>query len=147
MAYLTAVEIERRLGALAYVQLTDDAGSGVADLNRVEEARASAEGEFDSYAAARFAVPLDLTGRPELAGVVKGVVLDLVAYRLHLRRPPVPPDVARRYQQVVSWLRRLAAGQAHLPSLSAMEPNGTRGEVARTTGPRREFSRETLRDS
>lgn len=147
MAYVNAAEIERRLGAVAYVQLTDDAGSGVADLDRVHEARAAAEGEFDSYAAARFAVPLDLAGRPELAGVVKGVVLDLAAYRLHLRRPPVPADVSRRYEQAVTWLRRLAAGQAHLPSAAAMSPNATRGEVARTTGPQREFSRETLRDT
>ncbi len=87
MPYVTNADIEERLGTLAYVQLTDDTGSGAADLDKVNEARLGAEGEVDSYLAARYAVPVDLVAHPELSAVLRTFVLDLVEYRLRNRRP------------------------------------------------------------
>ena len=41
MAYVTNSDIEERLGTAAYVQLTDDAGTGSADTDKVDEAPSS----------------------------------------------------------------------------------------------------------
>ena len=38
MSYVSNSDIEERLGSTAYVQLTDDAGAGSADLDKVAEA-------------------------------------------------------------------------------------------------------------
>ena len=93
MAYVTSEQIETRLGSVPFVQLTDDAGSGSPDLAVVDAARQAAEGEADSYLARRYAVPIDVNAHGELSALLTGVVLDLVEYRLHARRPA---DSARR---------------------------------------------------
>jgi phage gp36-like protein len=49
MAYITSADVEQRMGHLAYVQLTDDAGTGSANEAIVAEARSGAEGEVNSY--------------------------------------------------------------------------------------------------
>ncbi len=144
MAYVTNAEIEARLGSSAYVQLTDDAGNGTADLAKVEEARLGAEGEANSYLATRYAVPIDLTGEPQLAAVLRSFVLDLVAYRLHGRRPPVPADVVRRREEAITWLGRVASGLVQLPAESAPRTNSSRGAVVRIEGPRRFMTRDGL---
>ncbi len=146
MAYVTNADIEERLGTTACVQLTDDAGTGSADLDRVNEARLAAEGEADSYLARRIAVPVDLARRPELAAVLRGVVLDLVSYRLHGRRPPVPPDVARRRDEAVRWLERVARGDVLLPAMAEPPPNPAAGLAGAAVGAPRTMTRDTLRD-
>jgi phage gp36-like protein len=145
MPYVTNADIEERLGTLAYVQLTDDAGSGTADLDKVNEARLGAEGEVDSYLAARYAVPVDLVAHPELSAVLRTFVLDLVEYRLRNRRPPVPANVARRRDEAIAWLRRAADGTVQLPAAAAPASHPTRSP-AQTVGPPRDWTRESARD-
>lgn len=147
MTYVTASDIEERLGGTAYVQLTDDDATGSADLDKIEEARRGAEGEADSFLATRYAVPVDLTLHPDLAAVLKSFVLDLVAYRLHGRRPPVPQDVVRRQSEAVAWLARVANGEVQLPSALAPRTNAALAPVAAVTGTERMFSRDALRDA
>jgi phage gp36-like protein len=143
MAYVTNAEIEARLGTPAYVQLTDDAGAGVADVGKVNEARLGAEGEADSYLARRVAVPVDLDRFPELRAVLKSFVLDLAEYRLHSRRPPVPADVVRRRGEAVQWLERVAKGEVVLPTTVEPEVNPATGVSGAAQGPARVWSRET----
>jgi len=145
MSYITAADIEERLGSAAYVQLTDDAGTGSADPDKVEEARAGAEGEADSYFAVRYATPVDLSAHPELAAVLKSFVLDLAEYRLHARRPPMPADVVRRRGEAIAWLGRVAAGAVQLPS--TVTPATSPARAVAVTGTERMFTRETLRDA
>ncbi|MFO0972764.1 MAG: phage protein Gp36 family protein [Phycisphaerae bacterium] len=144
MAYVTADEIASRLGPVAYVQLTDDSGSGTPDLVVVEEARAAAEGEVDAYLARRWAVPLELSGLGGAAGLIRGWVLDVVEYRLHARRPPVPADVIRKHDAAVSALQRLVSGGMALPTNVGVAANAAAAPVAEVTGPARMFSRESL---
>ncbi len=140
MAYITNADIEERLGSQAYVQLTDD------DLGVVDEARLGAEGEVNGYLARRYQVPIDLTAHPELAEVLASVTLDVVEYRLRLRRPPVSEDGRRRFAQTVEWLERVAKGEADLPSAGAIAGSTTRGPLAATTGERRVLTREEMSD-
>ena len=146
MGYITHADVEERLWPSTYVQLTDDTGGGVADPDKVDEAPPAAEGEVNSHLALRTAVPVDLGRWPELAGVLKGVVLDLVEYRLRGRRPPVPTNVTRRRDEAVRWLGQVARGEAALPASAEMAGKPARGGRAMVSGPDGALTRETLRD-
>ena len=86
MAYISNSDIETRVGPAAYVQLTDDQGTGTANELVVDEARAGAEGEVDAYLARRFAVPIDLGQHPELAGILASVLATARQGRRILKR-------------------------------------------------------------
>lgn len=146
MAYITNTDIELFLGTPTYVQLTDDAGSGSADVNKVNQALLGAEGEVNSYLAARYRVPLDLAGESELQNVLRTFVLDLVSYRLHSRRPPVPGDVVRRRSEAVEWLARVAAGLVQLPATIARAEPTSLGVIADVRTNPRSMTRDELKD-
>lgn len=144
MAYITNEDIQSRIDPAAYIQLTDDAGTGSADASKVDEARLGAEGEANSYLAARYAVPVDLTGEPQVQAALRSFVLDIAAYRLHTRRPPVPEDIIRRREDAVTWLARVASGLVQLPAASALMENSALGISGRAAGPVRVMTRESM---
>jgi len=145
MAYITNNDIADRLGSAAYVQFTDDDGDGVADTPVVDEARLGAEGEVNGYLARRYLVPIDLSVHTELADLLKSVTLDVVEFRLHVRRPPVAPDALRRYEQTVGWLRGVTEGRIELPASSELETNAALGPLASSSGEERLLTRDELR--
>lgn len=139
MGYITNAEIERRLGSPAYVQLTDDADTGVADAAVVDEARLAAEGEVNSYLARRVSVPVDLSRYAASVDAIRSAAMDLAAYRLHLRRPPVPADIVRRRREAVAWLEGVANGSVMLESVT--DSATTDGMIS---GPPRVMTRDSL---
>jgi phage gp36-like protein len=145
MAYVTAADVEERLGEQAYIELTDDTGSGTADVDKVNEAIAGAEGEVDSHLGRRYAVPVELTGFPTIAAVLKSVVLDLVEYRLRSRRPPVPDEYRRKRGDAAAWLERVAAGEVVLPGPTPVAETEALGLLGRAVGTKRELSRDELK--
>jgi len=146
MSYVTNTDIDAWLGTQTVVELTDDAGSGVIDTAKEDEARLGAEGEANSYLATRYQVPVDVASEPEVQAVLKAFVLDLVAYRLHSRRPPVPADIVRRREEAVIWLGRVASGLVQLPSALAVPENPALGIPGRAVGPQRQMTRDALED-
>lgn len=146
MAYLTNTDIQLRLGDATYVQLTDDDGNGSADTAVVDEARLAAEGQVNGILARRFQVPIDVSVHTELADVLKSVTLDVVEHRLRSRRPPVPDDARRLYEQAIAWLHGVAEGLIDLPAASEIATNVTRGPVAASRGEPRLLTRDELRD-
>lgn len=144
MSYVTDADIERRLGPAAFVQLTDDAGTGSADLEVVAEARDGAVGEVNSYLARRFRVPIDVGLHVELGSILATVTLDVVAHRMHSRRPPIPPEVAARYALTVGWLAKVAAGDVALPAESMLAGADASGIVAKSSGNEAVLSRDGL---
>lgn len=144
MGYISNSDIERRLGTTMYIQLTDDSGAGVADELKVDEAREGAEGEANSYLAARYQTPVDLSAHPELAAVLTSFVLDLAEYRLHNRRPPVPADIVRKRVEAVTWLGNVATGVVHLPAMTTVAADSSRAPLAEAFGPERVFTRESM---
>ena len=146
MSYITNADVETRLGTSVYVQLTDDTGTGSADVAVVDEARLGAEGEANSYLGRRYAVPVDLALHPELGDVLGRFVLDLAAYRLHARRPPVPPDVVRQREAAIAWFERVASGAVTLPALTALAENTATGTVGEVSGDPRVLTRDALKD-
>lgn len=139
MGYITNAEIERRLGSTAYVQLTDDAGTGIADTTLVDEARLAAEGEVNSYLARRVGVPVDLSRFASSADAIRSAAIDLAVYRLHLRRPPVPADIVRRRREAVAWLESVANGSVMLESVA-----NTIAADGMISGPSRVMTRDSL---
>jgi len=146
MAYASCADVEERLGTAVYVQLTDDAGTGSADEEKVVEALAGSEGEVNSYLGRRYAVPVDPAGEAELAALLKSVALDLAVCRLHARRSPVPADVQRRREEAIQWLVRVAAGQAVLPAGAVLRDNAALGPRVGMSGDGRVMTREQLED-
>lgn len=144
MGYVTNTDIEERLGTSAYVGLTDDAGTGQADTDKVDEARLGGEGEVDSYLAPRYAVPVDVTEYAELAGLLKSITLDLVEFRLQCRRPPVADEVIRKRDAAIDWLRDVARGAANLPAESELPTRETQGLQPEALGRRRILTNEEL---
>jgi phage gp36-like protein len=146
MAYVTNEDIEAWLGSEAYIALTDDSGTGSADTTKVVEARLGAEGEANSYLSTRYAVPVDVSSEPEIEAVLKSFVVDLVSYRLHSRRPPVPDDVVRRREEAITWLSRVASGVVQLPASVALKESTVLGTLGEAAGPERAMTREGMRD-
>ena len=146
MSYVNNTEIQQRVGAPAYVQLTDDDGDNVPDVAVVDEARLASEGTVNSYLARRYAVPIDLAVHADLAPLLKSITLDLVEQRLRQRRPPVPAGTTARYQEALQWLQAVADATVELPAATTVPSRTVRGPIAQTTGDDRMLSREELAD-
>ncbi len=115
MAYVTNDDIVLAVGTETAVQLTDGTGS-TPDSDVLDEVRLMAEGEADGYLGRRYAVPVNLTTHPELAGVLKGMVLRLAVYWLFGRKPPPPEQHEKGYNYALKWLERVAKGEIVLPA-------------------------------
>lgn len=144
MTYAGSSDLEARLGSTVFVQLTDDAGTGVADETKAAEALATAEGEVNSYLGRRYAVPVDVARHAQLAALLRNVTVDLAAYRLHARRPPVPDELWRHRSSAIGWLERLADGRAVLPATTELAGNEATGIVSQATGVARRTSADQL---
>jgi len=146
MAYITNTDIQMRVGAAAYIQLADDDGDNIADVAVVDEVRLAAEGEVNSYLAARYQVPINVATHGDLLDMLKSVALDVAEYRLRLRRPPVADDAGKRYDQTIAWLTRIAKGVIALPAAASVSANNAQGTIAITTGDKRILTRDEFRD-
>lgn len=144
MSYVSTNDVQERLGDGLYVQLTDDTGSGSADLDKVNEAIQGADGETNSYLGLRYAVPVDLTGQTMISEVLKSFVLDLVEHRLHSRRPPVPEDIRRKRSEALTWLRRVSEGEIVLPSATTVPRSEAADVPGRASGTKRRWTRDEL---
>jgi phage gp36-like protein len=134
MSYATNGDIEERLGTAVYIELTDDTASGVADEDKVTEARTAAEAEIDSYLARRWAVPIDVSEQPALAAMLRRLTLDLTEYRLRARRSPVPEDTRLLRDAAVLWLTRVAKGEVIPPSPAELSSNPAAGPAGAVVG-------------
>jgi len=144
MSYISNADIELRLGTAVLTQLTDDAGTGAINSSVVDEARLGAEGEVNSYLARRYLTPVDVAVHPELGGLLASLSLDIAAYRLSSRRPPVPDAVVERYRAGLTWLARVADGVVVLPSAAPLAAPPSSGLVAGTSGDEAVLSRDEL---
>jgi phage gp36-like protein len=113
--YVDTTDVDRRIPTVRQVQLTSDTGAEV-DTSVVDEAIHAAEGEANGYLAMQYVVPVDLVAHPDVEATLRGAVLDIVVYRLHLRRPPVPEDTTRARDNAIAWFRLIAEGKIKLPT-------------------------------
>jgi phage gp36-like protein len=140
VSYATNADIEERLGTTTYIELTDDTGSGQADDDKVTESRLAAEAEIDSSLGRRYAVPIEATGQPVLAAMLKRLTVDLAEYRLRCRRLPVPEETRRQRDAAVLWLSQLTKGEVVLPATVELPLNTTSGAAGTVVGKPRVLS-------
>jgi phage gp36-like protein len=112
MSYITQADIAKRIGPDKLVQLTDNAGSGDVDHDRVAEAVAYAEGTVESYARTRYQLPLPVTQQ------IKSRCLDLAIFDLYKDRATDADGVYKirkdQHDAAIAWLRSLQKGEAAL---------------------------------
>lgn len=107
MAYATKQDMIDRFGETELAQLTDkDSGQAIDDFV-LSRALTDAKGEIDSYLASRYDLPLS-----ETPGVLVRRACDIARYFLY---EDAPSDTVRqRYDDAVSWLRKVSEGKADL---------------------------------
>lgn len=110
MAYCTQTDILNQLDQTVLIQLTDDAGAGAVDADKVTRAIADADEEIDAYLSVKYSLPFSST--PNL---VRKMSVDLAICNLYARRDDTMPDIRQdRCKVVRSSLDRIARGMMKL---------------------------------
>ena len=143
MSIITQADIEGRIGESELIRLTDDAVAGTVDTTVVAAAIADGEGEVLGRLAQAYTIPLDLADT-NTAAMVKTALLDVVLYRLMLRRPPVIEDYSNGYKNAIAWAEKIAAGSLGLPGESPVGEAPAGGGRIAIDASERIFSRESF---
>jgi phage gp36-like protein len=114
MAYCTQSDLEHRFGTQEVIQLTDLAGAGSVDEDRLNQAIADADAQIDRKLRGRYSVPIT----PPPAELVP-IACDLARYYLY--DDNAPDIVKERYNAALRELRDYASGinQLDLPGGTA----------------------------
>jgi phage gp36-like protein len=137
--YCAKADLTSILTAERLIEMTDDAGTGVADDAVISRAIGKASGEIDAYCGQRYALPL--TPVPDVA---RDYCADMAAYHLFARRMGAPEEWKNRYDRAVSFFKDVASEKANLPSVAGVSPAPQAGGTVRVVGPARVFDRDTL---
>jgi hypothetical protein len=116
-------DILNQVSADRLTQLTDDAGAGVPDVNKVNAAITASEGEFHLHAGVYYVTPVrDASGNiPE---GVREFLVDSTVWRLNVRRPEFNRNdddegaLWRAWRKdAMAWLNGVSAVKAELRKL------------------------------
>ena len=118
------------------VQLTDDAGAGVVDEDRVNRALAGAASIADGYIASKYQLPID-----PVPDFIVDAVCAIARFRLYRETPP--EGVKDAHNMAIKSLKDVASGSLKIDS-------GTEEQVIRPgavliEGADRIFSRDKLK--
>jgi phage gp36-like protein len=131
--YCTLDDLKKLISEETLIQLTDDESTGAVVTSRIDEATAQADGEINSYCAAKYEVPF--VPVPE---IIRKCSVDITVYNLFSRRvEEFPPARADRYKNAVRLLEGIAGGAISV---------GIDPEPAATTGGDRTESTKKERD-
>lgn len=138
MAYATMQDLEHAAGGAGrLLALSDFDGDGVIDAAAVEAAQAKADGLIDSYAARRYAVPIDTP-----SAVLVQCAAEEAVFQLAFRRGMATEQDLGERELRIQWLESLAAGKVR-PSDPA--PRKSSAVVNRHDPSRRAVSRDGLK--
>ncbi len=114
MAYCTQTDIQNlELTPDELVDLTDDAGAGSVDPDKVAAAITRASADVDKYCAGRYDVPF---AAPAPA-LVNGWACTLAAFYLHRNRPK-PATLIDRYNKAMADLVAVSVGDLDIPGVT-----------------------------
>jgi phage gp36-like protein len=138
VTYALQADMQIALGDDELIQLTDraDPPVGAIDTAVLTRALEAADGEIDSYLAARYTLPL-----ASVPTILRDCAIDIARYRLHDRG--VPDLVKDTYKDRIAWLRDVAKGTASLGINTDDIAPASAGLPEMTSGGR-VFARETL---
>lgn len=137
MTYALQADMVAALGEDELIQLSDraDPPVGAIDAAVLTRALEAADGEIDSYLAARYTLPL-----ASVPVILRDCAIDIARYRLHDRG--VPDRVKDDYKSRIAWLRDVAAGKASV-GLAPESLTPTSAGLPEMTSGGRVFARET----
>jgi phage gp36-like protein len=136
--YLSAAAFVERLGLDDAILITATSDGGRIDAARLQRAIDDAQGEAESYLAARYQTPLS-----PVPATIETIVFDLAVARLYTAE--VPPAVADRQARAQKQLRDIADGKVTIPGAAALVPAAIAPAPVLFQGNDRLLSRETLK--
>lgn len=122
MSYASKADLVARFGEQELIQLTDRANADQIDDAVVDSALADADELINSYLTQRYPLPL-----PSVPAILVSRASDIARFRLYDEAPT--PEVRKRYEEAVSWLKDVAASRAGLGFLESGEQPKTLGGV------------------
>lgn len=123
MAYATQTQMEVAAGGAArLVELADWDNDGTADAAVISQCQAEVDSMIDSYAATRYAVPIE---DPSLA--LQSIAAGAYVYWLRQKRSLVSEEHKLEHDERTAWLVRLSKGQV-LPS----DPTPTKSSAVKS---------------
>lgn len=117
-AYCSVAQLTARFASAteaAYV--TDNESAGVISSTVAAECIGTAEGEINSYLAARYRTPLSATELTDssVAELMLGVTLDIAEYHVLNRGPEIGEQKIKQYERRIAWLLLIAQGTVLIP--------------------------------
>lgn len=110
MPYATAVEFEVRYGTEAYTVQADRTLDGVAEVPAIDQVLESASSLIDSFIVMAFELPLP---DPTPASL-RHACIEIAAHMLSRDQGTWSKEKRRRYEDVIEWLKMVAAGEVGL---------------------------------
>ncbi len=147
MPYITIAQLRQRLGPTLYARLTDRETGTREDEAAAQEIVNGAEAEANSYLARRYATPVDLTARPELADILASRVLDLAEFAAWRSSPFIsdpPQRVHLLYATALAWFESVGAGRIVLPAIAPPASTSATDDRPRHSGSGRVFTASDL---
>ncbi len=107
MPYCSLEDIKQAIPEKNIIELTDDAGTGTIEQNRVNDAISYADQLIDGYLRGRYTVPLNPV--PEL---IKRLAADLAVFHLYSRRFELnmPEAMLQRRKEIIRLLEQIQKG-------------------------------------
>jgi phage gp36-like protein len=138
--YCTLENLKSYLTEDSLIQLTDDENLGVIDEARVDEAIANACATIDGYCG-RYQLPF-----VTVPAIIKPIALDLTVYNLYARQMESMPETRKDNRaNAIKLLENIAKGLVRLGDALGVEAPATPAATAAVSGPKRLFSRDTMK--
>jgi phage gp36-like protein len=119
MPYCTQENILDRIDEAALIQLTDEAGEGEIDDDKVTAAIADADATIDAYCQGRYTLPLS-----PVPPKITQISVDIAVYNLYSHSDLEMPEVRKeRNKEAVRFLEKVAAGTISLGASTPAQAN------------------------
>lgn len=119
MAYIEVQDLVDELGEQTLIELTDNDGTGEVNELRASKAIEHAQGVFESYARARYSLPVPVTA------MVRSLNLDIAIFHLYKSRSSLAEGVytvrKNAFDEAIKLLKDISTGKAALDVPTADE--------------------------
>lgn len=110
MAYCEKADILEQVDELILIQLTDDAGAGEVDDDKVTRSIEDSDATVDAYCKGRYTVPLS-----PVPDKIRQISADIAIYNLFSRRGDAVPETRKdRYKEAIRFLEAIRDGKITL---------------------------------
>jgi phage gp36-like protein len=119
MSYCTQANILDRIDEATLISLTDEAGAGEVDDDKVAAAIADADATVDAYCQGRYTIPLS-----PVPPKITQISVDIALYNLYSQSDLDMPEVRKdRHAEAIRFLEKVAAGTINLGAATPAQAN------------------------